>query len=140
MYDSDDFLAETFIEIFTTYFKDEILRSPETLWPYLKRIAENKVRDVNRKYLRTQRYNLNRVKSLESLEAEERDESLWAKDLSPEEALILKELVEERLAHLVGLLPTLMQRIIELLLDADEATPNHARMRFVSGSRTLAEH
>src|SRR5437867_6782261 len=60
LYDSDDFLAETFIEIFTTYFNDEILRSPETLWPYLKRIAENKVRDANRKYLHTQRYNIDR--------------------------------------------------------------------------------
>jgi RNA polymerase sigma factor (sigma-70 family) len=116
LYDSDDFLAETFIAIFTTYFNDEILRSPETLWPYLKRIAENKVRDANRKYLHTQRHDINRVKSLESLESEERDEALWAKDLSPEEALLLKELVEERLVHLVRQLPTMMQRIVELLL------------------------
>jgi RNA polymerase sigma factor (sigma-70 family) len=115
--DSDDFLNEAFIEIFTTYFTDEILRSPETLWPYLKRIAENKVRDANRKYLHSQRYNINRTVSLESLEPENREECLWANDLSPEEALILKELVEDRLVDLVSQLPTLMQKIVRLLLD-----------------------
>jgi RNA polymerase sigma factor (sigma-70 family) len=121
LYDSDDLLNETFIEIFTTYFTDEILRSPETLLAYLKRIAENKVRDANRKYLNTQRYNINRTVSLDSLPPEEREECLWAKDLSPQEALLLRELVEERLVHLVSQLPTTMQRIIRLLLDGAKA-------------------
>jgi RNA polymerase sigma factor (sigma-70 family) len=116
LYDSDDFLAETFIEIFTTFFTTAVLNSPKTLWPYLKKIAENKVRDANRKYLHTLRYNINRIKSLESLEAGEREECLWAKDLSPDEAVFVKELVEERLVYLVSQLPTLMRRIIELLL------------------------
>jgi len=116
LYDSDDFLNEAFIAIFTTYFTDEILRSPETLWPYLKRIAENKVRDANRKYLLTHRYNINSTVSLESLQPENRDESLCAYDLSPEEAFLLKELVEERLVYLVSQLPTLMQKIVRLLL------------------------
>jgi len=116
LYDSDDFLNETFIEIFTSYFTDEVLHSPETLWPYLKRIAENKVRDANRKYLRSQRYNINRNVSLDSLRPEEREESLWAKDLSPDDAVVLKELVEERLINLVGQLPTMMQKIIRLVL------------------------
>jgi hypothetical protein len=49
---------ETFVKIFTTRFTDEVLRSPETLWWYLRRIAENNVRDANRKYLDSQRYNL----------------------------------------------------------------------------------
>jgi RNA polymerase sigma factor (sigma-70 family) len=116
LYDSDDFLNEAFLAIFTTYFTDEILRSPETLWPYLKRIAENKVRDANRKYLLTHRYNINSTVSLESLHPENRDESLCAHDLSPEEMFLLKELVEERLVYLVSQLPTLMQEIVRLLL------------------------
>jgi RNA polymerase sigma factor (sigma-70 family) len=116
LYDSDDFLGETFIQIFTTYFTDEILRSPDTLWPYLKRIAENKVRDANRKYLHTERHNINRVTSLESMGKEERDVCLWARDISPTDALLLKELVEERLVHLVSQLPAMMQKIIQLLL------------------------
>lgn len=116
LYDSDDFLCDTFIQIFTTYFAEDVIRSPETLWVYLKRIAENKVRDANRKYLTTRRYNINRVRSLDSMNLEDREECLSAKGLSPDEALLLKELVEERLDALIRQLPRMMQRIIELLL------------------------
>jgi RNA polymerase sigma factor (sigma-70 family) len=116
LYDSDDFLNETFVKIFTTHFTDGILRSPETLWPYLKRIAENMVRDANRKYLHSQRYNITRNRSLENLPRREHQENLWARDISPEEALLLKELVEEQLVHFINQLPMLMQRIVRLLL------------------------
>ena len=116
IYDSDDLLNETFIQIFTTYFSIEILASPESLWRYLRKIAENKTRDANRKYLLSQRYNLDRSVSLESLQSHEREECLWAKDLAPEEALLLRELVEDRLLDLVDRLPTMMRTIIQLLL------------------------
>jgi RNA polymerase sigma factor (sigma-70 family) len=116
LYDSDDFLIETFLEIFTTHFTDEVLRSPATLWPYLKRIAENKVRDASRKYLLSQRYGITRNVSLESLQSAQREECLRGHDVSPQDALLLKELVEERLTHLIEQLPSLMQEIIQLLL------------------------
>ena len=101
---------------FTTYFAEEVLRSPETPLGLSQENCRNKVRDANRKYLNTQRHNINRVRSLESLEPEELEECLRAKGLAPDEALLLKELVEERLCHLIGQLPSMMQKIIELLL------------------------
>lgn len=121
LYDSDDFLGETFLEIFTRYFTDEVLKSPETLWPYLKRIAENKVRDANRKYLHTQRHNINLVKSLDTLAVEDSEQSLWAKELTPEEAYLLNELIHDRLADLIRQLPELMQQIIKLVLQGATA-------------------
>jgi RNA polymerase sigma factor (sigma-70 family) len=117
LYDSDDFLNETFIEIFAFYFTDDVLRSPERLWRYLKRIAENKVRDATRKYLLSQRYGIGRDVSLANVQAEEVEECLWSHELSPDEALLLKELVDERLTYLVSQLPTMLQQIIRLLLD-----------------------
>ena len=41
LYDSEDFLLATFRQIFTRHFSDEVLASPQILWPYIKRIAEN---------------------------------------------------------------------------------------------------
>ena len=58
LYDSDDFLASTFVEVFTRHFSDEVLQSPTSLLAYLKRIAENKVHDAARKYLATRRFNI----------------------------------------------------------------------------------
>jgi RNA polymerase sigma factor (sigma-70 family) len=117
LYDSDDFLNETFVTIFTTHFKDDVLRSPKALWSYLKKIAENRVRDANRKFLLSQRYNITRDVPLETMHPDDRDECLGAPGLSPGDGLLLKELVEERLAYLVDQLPALLQRIIRLLLD-----------------------
>jgi DNA-directed RNA polymerase specialized sigma24 family protein len=116
LYDSDDFLSETFLQIFTTYFNDEILSSPEALWSYFKRIAENKVRDANRKYLLSLRHDVSRNISLENLAPEQRDQCLSTRTYSPEECLLLKELVEDRLAHLVRGLPLLMRAIVQLVL------------------------
>lgn len=97
IYDSDDFLLATFAEVFTRHFTDEVLRSPASLWPYLKRIAENKVRDAERKYLVAGRHNISRDISLGDLPSEQ---ELCSKDLSPHDVLVLKELVEERLNEL----------------------------------------
>ena len=113
LYDSDDFLASTFAEIFTRHFTDEVLQSPANLWPYLKRIAENKVRDAERKYLGSQRYNIRREVSLEDLESQE---CLWSTALAPDEVLILKEVVEERLHEFALQLPEMLRMIIKLLL------------------------
>jgi DNA-directed RNA polymerase specialized sigma24 family protein len=110
--DSDDFLQSTFTQIFTKHFSDEVLRGPETLWPYLKRIAENQVRDARRKFLLSQRRQLNLDVPLE-------EDSLQSREISPCEALILKELVEERLHDLIGQFPALLQEIVLLVLRGD---------------------
>src|SRR6516225_9066978 len=82
--DSDDFLQSTFTQIFTRHFSDEVLRGPETLWPYLKRIAENQVRDARRKYLVAEKHQLCRDVPLEILGNQH--EALQCRDFSPHEA------------------------------------------------------
>jgi RNA polymerase sigma factor (sigma-70 family) len=116
LYDSDDFLAETFAAIFTRHFSDDVLDSPESLWPYLRRIAENKGRDTERRHLVGKRRDLAREVPLEKSHDE-----LWSKDLSPLEALLLKELVEDRLEDLVNQVPPLMRAILELLLQGNNS-------------------
>ncbi len=111
LYDSDDFLAETFAAIFTRHFSDDVLDSPESLWPYLRKIAENKVRDAERKHLAGKRRDLAREVSLDKTHDE-----LRSNDLSPLETLLLKELVEDRLEDLVSQVPPLLGAILELLL------------------------
>jgi len=110
--DSDDFLQSTFTQIFTKHFSDEVLRGPETLWPYLRRIAENKVHDAERKYLVSQRHPLGRDVPLENLPGQDPQ----SRDISPCEALILKELVEDRLANLIRQLPALLRQLVDLVL------------------------
>jgi RNA polymerase sigma factor (sigma-70 family) len=119
LYDSDSFLNEAFAEIFSRHFSDEVLRSPDTLWPYLKKIAQNKVLDAKRKYLWTAGRCLARDVPLEDLAEEEWPES---KELSPEETVILKELIEDRLLNLIGQLPDLLQTIIHLVLAGECVT------------------
>jgi RNA polymerase sigma factor (sigma-70 family) len=117
LYDSDDFLLSTFKEVFTKHFSDEVLRGPETLWPYLRRIAQNKVHDAERKYLVSPSHNLQRDVPLDDLDEE--DEALCCKRITPEEELILKELVEDRLNNMLRKLPSLLQDIINLLLEGN---------------------
>jgi RNA polymerase sigma factor (sigma-70 family) len=109
--DSDDFLQSTFTQIFTKHFSDEVLRGPETLWPYLRRIAENKVHDAERKFLVSRRHQLGRDVPLENLAGKDP----LSRDISPCEALILKELVEERLDNLIRQLPGLLRQLVDLL-------------------------
>jgi hypothetical protein len=119
LYDSDDFLHITFADIFTHHFTEEVLCSPQSLWRYLQKMAANKVRDANRKYLIAQRRNLNREVQWDSI----RDESeIWSRDLAPEEALLLKELVEDRLAHLLNQLPLILRGMIELVIAGHSVT------------------
>jgi RNA polymerase sigma factor (sigma-70 family) len=109
LYDSDDFLLSTFKEIFTKHFSDEVLRGPDTLWRYLKRIAENKVRDAERRYrVARSRCPFDRKVCLDALQDHK---------LSPLDAMILNELVEERLNDLIEQLPVLLQNIVDLLLE-----------------------
>jgi RNA polymerase sigma factor (sigma-70 family) len=112
LYDSDDFLQDTFSQIFTAHFAHDVLESPNRLWPYLRRIAENKVRDANRKYLVSQRHNITLELSLEQLG----QVSAESRDLSPEEAFMLKDVVEVHLAELLEQLPTMLRQVVELLL------------------------
>jgi DNA-directed RNA polymerase specialized sigma24 family protein len=114
LYDSDDFLLSTFESIFTKHFSDEVLRGPESLWPYLARIAENKVLDAKRKYLVSDRCQLDRDVPLETLG--DWNEIFHSKEISPFEATVLKELVEDRLRSLVQQLPSLLRSLIDLLL------------------------
>jgi DNA-directed RNA polymerase specialized sigma24 family protein len=117
VYDADDFLAETFAEVFCRHVSDEVLHSPSSLWPYLKRIAENKVRDARRKHLVYQRRNLNREVPLASLPAASHCAS---KEMSAFDELVLKELLEEQLQLVVGQLPVMLQEIIGLLLQGQK--------------------
>jgi RNA polymerase sigma factor (sigma-70 family) len=114
IFDSDDFLQETFREIFTHHFQDEMLNSPSRLWPYLKRIAENKVRDAHRKYLVSGRSDLRNEVPLEEVKGEAL--AIPSQETCPSKALILKELVEERLAVLIEQLPQMLQEIVRRLL------------------------
>jgi DNA-directed RNA polymerase specialized sigma24 family protein len=100
--------------VFTGHFSDEVLRSPQILWTYLQRIAENKVRDAERKYRGFQRYNICHDVPLEELAA---DDCLAADGLSPQELAWLKECVEEKLVRLVEQLPRMLQFIIRRLLE-----------------------
>jgi RNA polymerase sigma factor (sigma-70 family) len=116
LYDSDDFLMETFVVIFTRHFSDEVLNSPESLWPYLNKIAENKVRDAERKHLNGHRRDLTREVSLEEIIREP-----WSKELSPADALLLKELVEDRLEDLVNQVPPLLGAILKHLIQGNNS-------------------
>jgi len=115
LFDSDDFLLAAFSEIFTHHFRQEVLQSPARFWPYLKRIAENKVHDAHRKHLVSQRSNLRCEVSLEDVRSEKEDFS--SSEMSPYDSLVFKELVEERLADLIDQLPKMLQIIIHRLLE-----------------------
>jgi RNA polymerase sigma factor (sigma-70 family) len=116
LFDSDDFLMATFAEVFTRHFSQDVLRGPETLWPYLVTIARNKVRDAERKYFLTERNDLNREVHFCDIGP---DDEPWARGLSALDAIILKELVEEQLGDLVLQLPSMLQTIIHLLLEGN---------------------
>jgi RNA polymerase sigma factor (sigma-70 family) len=116
LYDSDDFLLAAFREIFTRHFSDDVLRGPQTLWRYLKRIAENKVRDAERRRLACERHNIRHDIPLHFLEE---DQLPADTELSPVDQLIFKELVEERLDDLIRQLPVLLQNIVDLLLEGN---------------------
>jgi DNA-directed RNA polymerase specialized sigma24 family protein len=89
--DSNDFLQDAFVVIFTKHFSDAVLRSPKGLMAYMKRIAVNKVRNETQRLLFTQRYGISKEVSLD-LQKEFTAES---KEVSPEDALALQELAAE---------------------------------------------
>lgn len=125
LFDSDDFLLETFASVFTKKFSDDVLSSPHKLWPYLQRIAENKVRDAKRKYLLGPVHCLHREVPWETLVSQ--DEPCTAA-LAPAELLLLKELVEDRLADLLEQVPSLLQEILLLLLAGQNTTEISAQL------------
>jgi RNA polymerase sigma factor (sigma-70 family) len=112
--DSDDFLLDTFQVIFAKHFADEVLASPQTLWPYLKRIAHNKVVDAERQRRRCE---LNTL-ALQFLA--EADEPL-AREAPPDEDSLFRELISERLDALIEQLPALLQDILTLLMEGKSA-------------------
>jgi len=112
--DSDDFLFATFRVIFTRHFRDEVLRRPETLLPYLKRIAENQVRDAERRRLAADKHRCGPDIPLHFLRE---DELPVGREASPPDELIFRELVKERLDDLIEQLPILLQNILDLLLE-----------------------
>jgi RNA polymerase sigma factor (sigma-70 family) len=124
LYDSEDFLLSAFTEIFTKHFNDDVLRGPETLWPYLKRIAENKVRDATRHHLASPARDLYRDVSTEDF-----SELLESKELSPCELLMLEELVAERLQNLLMQLPRFLKEIVQLTLDGHNSAEIAWRLR-----------
>jgi len=95
LYDSNDFLAETLAAIFMKHFSDEVLESPESFWLYLKKTAENKVRDAQRKYLVAKRRDLRREVPLEEIGIAD---ELLSKGLSPADAMGRRRTRSERRA------------------------------------------
>jgi RNA polymerase sigma factor (sigma-70 family) len=110
--DSDDLLLDAFTEIFVHHFKQEVLQSPSRLWPYLKRIAENKVHDAHRKYLFTESSSIRHEVPLEY--AKEEDLASW--EASPLTTLVIKELVEDRLNEFISRQSATTQAVLRGLL------------------------
>lgn len=119
LFDSDDFLLETFSAVFTHHFEQEMLQSPTRLWAYLKRVAENKVLDAHRKYLMSERSNLRCEVHLEAINFEGK---VYSPEESPLDALVMKEFVEERLKALLSQMPLLYQAVVKRLLAGQSAS------------------
>jgi len=107
LFDSEDFLLDAFTEIFTRKFTEEVLSSPGVLWRYLQNIAENKVCDARRKYLRAKRFNISHDVATND------DQEMVSKDLPTEDTLLLQELVEQRVCDFLEKLPLVHRRVVE---------------------------
>jgi RNA polymerase sigma factor (sigma-70 family) len=114
IFDSDDFLLETFAEALIRKLNEDVFKSPQTLLAYLQKMAVNKVRDAERKYLGTQRYNIGNDVPLDGLGPQP---DVPSKEPPPLAKLISKELVEEAFTQVVERLPPFYRNIVQLLLD-----------------------
>ncbi len=115
LYDSDDFLNDALAEVFSRKFSAEVLDSPQALAAYLRRIAENKVRDAARKRLLSKRFTIVLEESFDAARINEMEPC--STEFTPEEALVLRELVEDRLIAFLDELPAVYQAIVRLVLD-----------------------
>jgi RNA polymerase sigma factor (sigma-70 family) len=86
--DVDDLLNETFAEIFTSKFSEQVFESSDTLLQYMKAIARNNVCDATRKYLHSERFSVRAEAPLDAAQAE------CANELSPADCLMLAEFIE----------------------------------------------
>ena len=99
MYDSEDFVQEGMINLFTAKFESEILASPARFWAYLKQLVENRVHDVARKYLATGRFGFMRETAISDREMQSiADESSF----SLEDAILLKNLAVDHLNEILN--------------------------------------
>lgn len=111
LYDSDDFLNDALAEVFSRKFSADVLDSPQALAAYLRRIAENKVRDAARKRLLSKRFTIVLEESFDAARMNEME------PCSPDETILLRELVEDRLIAFLEELPAVYQAIVRLVLD-----------------------
>jgi DNA-directed RNA polymerase specialized sigma24 family protein len=111
--ESSEFLQEAFVVIFTTRFSDAVLRSPQGLMAYMKKIAVNKVRNVTQRLLFTQRYGITKEVSLD-LQKEITNEP---KELSAQDALMLQELAVEWWGAELAELPPDCKMVTKFALD-----------------------
>lgn len=106
LFDSDDLLVEAFADVCKKHFTDNVLKSSETLWQYLKMMARNKVVDAHRKFLGRG------ILSELSLDDPEVKTQLVSRNLSPIDVLCLHEVVTEWWDAFVSQEPLVFQCVI----------------------------
>jgi len=113
MYDSDDFVQEGMINLLTAKVEVAILESPARFWPYIKRVVENKVRDVSRKYLATGRFGFQRETAISDNDLRAIAASI---DLSIEDTILLKDLAVDHLNEVLNEIPIVDRPLVILLI------------------------
>lgn len=109
IFDSTDFVQEALAELFARQIAVADFSTPQAFMAFVKRIAENKVRDSVRKHLQSQRSNISKEVPLDRLPTAEEARILCADgDGGP---------VEERLRARLEKLPLVHKKIMELWLD-----------------------
>jgi RNA polymerase sigma factor (sigma-70 family) len=113
LFDSDDFLIDTMAQVFVAKFSQDVLNSPPALWRYLRKIAENKVRDATRKHLRTRRFGFAREQPFPDDLGEQEPEAVG---FSPDETLLLQEFFENRMAAIMSGMPLVYRAVARRIL------------------------
>ncbi len=111
MFDSSDFLQETLISIFCKRFEEELLDCPAALWSYVMKIATNRIRDSQRKYLLSERFSLKHEVPL--------DDNVCPEaflDDSTEQQRLVEELAEQWLADFQQQLSPVDRNIATMIL------------------------
>src|SRR5439155_22348530 len=90
LFDSWDFVQETFGSFFTHAMPGTVEQHPEKLKGYLAAIAQHKVADAKREYLDCQKRNLRNQRCLTARLAQ-KTRALFQREPTPEEAAIENE-------------------------------------------------
>jgi RNA polymerase sigma factor (sigma-70 family) len=109
-FDSADIVQDVWASFFTARLQDYHFDSPEALLAFLARIASNKVCDVARDHMRSQKRNLNRVRSLDGSAAVA---AIGLADGAPTPSQVA--LAEDQWERLLRNQPPHYRRVLELL-------------------------